>query len=68
MTSYEPWDREEKLGGPPWLQSNPAVVAWEAAHGHDVRLKCYVEFQCRVAWMDEAREAGWIPPEGKDSL
>jgi len=44
---YEPWDQYEKLGREPWVE-NAALAAWEAAHGHDVRLKCYVEFGCQV--------------------
>lgn len=46
--SYRPWDREEKLGSPPWSRNDPKLVAWEKAHGHDVRLKCYPEFGCLV--------------------
>lgn len=44
MSDYYRFDQDEKLGPPPW--SGPALDAWEAAHGHDVRLKCYVEFGC----------------------
>jgi hypothetical protein len=43
---YEPFDQAKWLGEPPW--SNPALERWEAAHGHDARLKCYVEFGCQV--------------------
>jgi ElaB/YqjD/DUF883 family membrane-anchored ribosome-binding protein len=46
-THYEPFDQERWLGPPPWV-STAAMVAWEQAHGHDVRLKCYVEFGCQV--------------------
>jgi hypothetical protein len=63
MTDYQPWDQEEKLGPPPWNWQDKRVLAWEEAHGHDVRLKCYVEFGCRVAWMDDARAAGWTPAD-----
>ena len=42
MTEYRPSDQEEKLGKPPTTDKE-AVKAWEAAHGHDVRLKCYPE-------------------------
>lgn len=48
---YQPWDRYEKLGEPPW--SGPALKAWEAAHGHDVRLKCYPEFGCQLLHGEE---------------
>jgi hypothetical protein len=47
-TDYQPWDREDKLGPPPWKHDDPKVIAWEAAHGHDVRSKCYPEFGCQV--------------------
>lgn len=46
--TYRPWDREEKLGPPPWKHDDPKVVAWVAAHGHDVRLKCYPELGCQL--------------------
>jgi len=52
--TYRPWDREEKLGKPPWKPDDPQVIAWEAAHGHDVRLKCYPEFGCQP--LEAARE------------
>jgi hypothetical protein len=45
---YLPFDQDEHLGEPPWKPTDPALVAWEAAHGHDVRLKCYVEFGCQA--------------------
>jgi hypothetical protein len=53
MTVYRPFDQEEKLGPPPWPYSE-ALTAWETAHGHDVRLKCYVEFGCMVIepWLE----------------
>lgn len=56
MTRYERFDQKQRLGPPPW--SGPAVEAWEEAHGHDVRLKCYVEFGCRLIErdLDEAEE------------
>ena len=41
-----PFDRDEKLGAPPW--HGPKLAAWEAAHGHDARLKCYPEFGCQL--------------------
>lgn len=46
--NYSPFDREEKLGLPPWKPDDPKLIAWERAHGHDVRLKCYPEFGCQV--------------------
>lgn len=48
MSDYSPFDQREKLGAPPWRPDDPAVIAWEEAHGHDVRLKCYSEFGCQV--------------------
>jgi len=48
---YQPWDREKHLGQPPWKQSQ-ALIAWETAHGHDVRQKCYPEFGCQLATVD----------------
>lgn len=49
MSEYRCWDREEKLGSVPeggFKPTDPKVIAWEAAHGHDLRLKCYPEFGC----------------------
>lgn len=59
--TYRPFDQREKLGEPPW--SGVELEAWEAAHGHDARLKCYPEFGCAV--VEEQRErleafARWI--------
>lgn len=45
-TLYRPFDQREKLGGPPW--SGTDLAAWEEAHGHDARLKCYPEYGCLV--------------------
>ena len=45
---YKPFDQDETLPPPPWKPTDPAIVAWEKAHGHDVRLKCYPEFGCQV--------------------
>lgn len=45
---YRPWDQESKLGPPPWQPADPKLQAWQQAHGHDVRLKCYPEFGCLV--------------------
>jgi hypothetical protein len=44
---YEPFDQAAQLGPAPWSDT-PSLEAWEFAHGHDVRLKCYVEFGCQV--------------------
>jgi len=54
MTTYKAFDRHEKLGDPPWEFN--AVKAWEEAHGHDVRLKCYAEFGCRFADIETVAE------------
>ena len=43
---YIPFDQDMKLPPPPWTAEQ--VEQWEAAHGHDVRLKCYAEFGCQV--------------------
>jgi len=48
VSDYEPFDQEAWLGKPPWKPTDAALIAWEAAHGHDVRLKCYTEFGCYV--------------------
>jgi hypothetical protein len=48
VLEYWPFDQATKLPPPPWKSDLPALVEWEAAHGHDVRLKCYPEFGCRV--------------------
>ncbi len=50
--NYTPWDQDEHLGPPPWSEYDPHVIAWEAAHGHDVRLKCYAEYGCLVIEQD----------------
>jgi len=56
---YRRFDRLERLGEPPW--EGPPLAAWEAAHGHDVRLKCYPEFGCRLADVDSLPTAeGWV--------
>jgi hypothetical protein len=64
---YRPWDQEEKLGEPPWSKDDPKLQAWEAAHGHDVRLKCYPEFGCQAleAEHNRLREfAEWVVATG----
>lgn len=47
MTRYRPFDQKRHLEGPPWY-SGPELDAWEEAHGHDVRVKCYVEYGCKA--------------------
>lgn len=54
-TPYEPFDQDTRVGPPPWSPADPALRAWEAAHGHDIRLKCYVEHGCQV--IESALEA-----------
>lgn len=44
---YEPFDQHVHLGTKPWTDVD-AIEKWEAAHGHDVRLKCYPEFGCQA--------------------
>ena len=46
VNGYRPWDQDDRLGSGPWR--GPALRAWEDAHGHDARLKCYAEFGCRL--------------------
>lgn len=48
MSEYRPFDQAEKLGPKPWKMADPAVIAWEQAHGHDPRVKCLPEFGCLV--------------------
>jgi hypothetical protein len=45
---YTTWDVDEHLPGKGWKPDDPKVLAWEAAHGHDARLKCYPEFGCQL--------------------
>ncbi|KQO98404.1 hypothetical protein [Leifsonia sp. Leaf264] len=46
-TEYVAFDRDEKLGTELPYDTDK-LAAWEAAHGHDVRTKCYPEFGCYV--------------------
>ena len=46
-STYRPFD-QDRLGDPPWSRTDPRVMAWERAHGHDVRLKCLPEFGCQA--------------------
>lgn len=39
-------DRDTAISDAENIQRNDDIKNWEAAHGHDVRLKCYPEFQC----------------------
>lgn len=48
MNSYRPFDQDRHLPPPPWQPDDPALIAWESAHGHDVRTKCYPEFGCQA--------------------
>ena len=55
-TPYRPFDQGERIRY--WRgfwdtiteqhNFNVDVAAWEDAHGHDMRLKCYPEFGCQV--------------------
>lgn len=58
-TGYKPFDQREKI--PNWFTKDwrslpnnqlderiEAIEEWEKAHGHDPRLKCYPEFECRA--------------------
>lgn len=45
---YTTWDVEKHLPGQGWKPDDPKVVAWETAHGHDPRLKCYPEYGCQL--------------------
>ncbi len=60
MSDYFPFDQASKLPTPPWHMADdlPALKAWEAAHGHDVRLKCYPEYGCQAvqACLDRVTE------------
>lgn len=47
MADYAPYDQEQHLGKPPWKPS-AELLAWEAVHSHDVRLRCYLD-RCAVA-------------------
>lgn len=66
MSGYRPWDQGRHLGPPPWKPSDPALVAWEAAHGHDVRLKCYAEFGCLVLSAAEGDEAFLLAADARE--
>lgn len=45
-------DDNSMLGEPPWKPDDPALVAWEEAHGHDVRLRCSTDYHCRLVDRD----------------
>ena len=52
---YSPFDQDAHLDRPPWSPDDPKVQAWEAAHGHDVRVKCYPEFGCQAIEAEAGR-------------
>lgn len=55
---YRPFDADERIPG--WKERSPEqpftraqaesmeFLAWVAGHGHDPRLKCYIEFGCQA--------------------
>lgn len=46
---YTTWDQDKKFDGIPGPNHDePSILAWEKAHGHDIRLKCYAEFGCQL--------------------
>ena len=47
LPDYLPWDQHRHLGDPPWKEGD-TMDAWIAAHNHDPRVKCYVEFGCQA--------------------
>ena len=55
LNDYEPFDQKAWLGETPWKLSDPAVIAWEAAHGHDPRIKCFAEYGCQLLEVVGAR-------------
>ena len=60
MPKYLPNDHHKHLGDMPWKQSD-VVDAWIAAHNHDPRTKCIVEYGCQALedhyeWLVEAYE------------
>jgi hypothetical protein len=62
MSTYRAFDQHEKLGPPPWRADDPALLRWETAHGHDVRLKCSPEYGCRLTNPAERMASPWPPP------
>ena len=68
---YLPFDQKKHLGLRPW--DDDAVEEWEEGHGHDVRLKCYVEYGCRAVeneheWLKEQIEREIERGQGNDAL
>ena len=53
LRDYEPFDQDEKLGDRPW--DDEKLKAWENAHNHDARTKCYAEYGCQVLEVPAAR-------------
>lgn len=60
LAEYALWDQEKHLGPPPWRNDDLKLWAWEEAHGHDVRSKCYAEFGCRLVEEQAARDVGFL--------
>ena len=53
LRDYEPFDQNEKLGDRPW--DDEKLKAWEKAHNHDARTKCFAEYGCQVLAVPAAR-------------
>jgi len=53
LKGYRTWDREDKLGPPPW-DDTPELRKREEVHQHDVRQKCYLEYGCALVEHEEA--------------
>ena len=47
LPKYLPDDQYKHLGDPPWKEG-VALDAWIAAHCHDPRTKCLVEYGCQA--------------------
>lgn len=52
---YLPNDQRKHLGEPPW-KAGPELDAWESAHNHDPRVKCYPEYGCTAV----GAERDWL--------
>ena len=60
LPKYLPDDQRKHLGDPPWREG-VVLDAWIAAHNHDPRTKCLVEYGCQALddhyeWLLEAYE------------
>jgi hypothetical protein len=53
LGAIEPFDQIRWLGDPPW--GGPLLAEWEAAHCHDARVKCYVEYGCQAVEVEAER-------------